>query len=327
MAAVPGRRRAPPPAASRRVAARTPHDSVRLRAHASDLPPAALRRAFPAPAAPRRPAVLAALLAAIALAGCGSTTLSRRAATTAGGPDDARAVPCGARRPAGRPPPDLALVPDAEPTVEPIRLGGANKPYEMFGTAYVPIVRRPPLRRARPGLVVRHALPRPAHVERRDLQHVRHDGGAPHAADPELRARAQSGQRPRGDRAHQRPRAVPSARIIDLSYTAALKLGLLQGTVDGGGAAAHARRDPGRQLARPAVREDAAVAVRRGADMAAAAAGAAPGRVGGRRCRPSQPPIRCSAPTAPAWVATRPRRFRPRARRPCRRRAVAAPST
>ena len=41
--------------------------------------------------------------------------------------------------PHANPPTDLASVPDAEPRVEPIRRGGPNKPYEVMGREYVPI--------------------------------------------------------------------------------------------------------------------------------------------------------------------------------------------
>jgi rare lipoprotein A len=41
--------------------------------------------------------------------------------------------------PHARPPPGLHRVPDATPRVEPIRQGGPNKPYEIFGVSYVPI--------------------------------------------------------------------------------------------------------------------------------------------------------------------------------------------
>ena len=37
-------------------------------------------------------------------------------------------------------PPGLERVPDATPRIEPIRLSGANKPYEVFGVRYAPLV-------------------------------------------------------------------------------------------------------------------------------------------------------------------------------------------
>ena len=90
---------------------------------------------------PKRAALLLAVAAAL-LAGCG-TTLSRRtpddpADTVAAAPLPA---PASSERdgPEAHPPPDLERVPDAEPRIEPIRSGGPNKPYQAFGTAYVPI--------------------------------------------------------------------------------------------------------------------------------------------------------------------------------------------
>ena len=57
--------------------------------------------------------------------------------------------------PGANPPPSLDRVPDARPRVEPLRVGGPNKPYEIFGQRYVPMTTdvafresggRPPLR-------------------------------------------------------------------------------------------------------------------------------------------------------------------------------------
>src|SRR5215831_3971909 len=68
---------------------------------------------------PSTPAVLG--LVVLALVGCTST-------------------PRGGRDGAGsNPPPNLAQVPDAEPRLEPLRGGGPNKPYEVFGRTYTPL--------------------------------------------------------------------------------------------------------------------------------------------------------------------------------------------
>jgi len=54
-------------------------------------------------------------------------------------------VGCSSSPPRGRdgagsnPPPNLAQVPDAEPRLEPLRSGGPNKPYEVFGRTYTPL--------------------------------------------------------------------------------------------------------------------------------------------------------------------------------------------
>ena len=67
---------------------------------------------------------------------------------------------------------------------------------------------RPAAARGGRRLLVRAQVPRPPHLQRRGLRHVRDDGRAPDDADPELRARAQPGQRAPGDRARQRPRPL-----------------------------------------------------------------------------------------------------------------------
>lgn len=41
--------------------------------------------------------------------------------------------------PGANPPPNLAQVPDAEPRIEPQRAGGPNKPYEVLGRSYTPL--------------------------------------------------------------------------------------------------------------------------------------------------------------------------------------------
>ena len=48
--------------------------------------------------------------------------------------------------PGANPPADLANRPDAEPRVETIRAGGANKPYQVAGRSYVPETRDVPFR-------------------------------------------------------------------------------------------------------------------------------------------------------------------------------------
>jgi hypothetical protein len=85
---------------------------------------------------------------------------------------------------------------------------GPTSPTAVLGQSYAPLTGDLPLVRARPGQLVRPQVPRPAHGQRRDLQHVRHDSGAQDHADTQLCARAQPGQRARGGGARQRPRAV-----------------------------------------------------------------------------------------------------------------------
>ncbi|HZF79775.1 MAG TPA: septal ring lytic transglycosylase RlpA family protein [Rubrivivax sp.] len=47
--------------------------------------------------------------------------------------------------PGADPPPDLASRPDPEPRIEPLRVGGPNKPYEVLGQRYVPVTSDQPL--------------------------------------------------------------------------------------------------------------------------------------------------------------------------------------
>jgi len=56
----------------------------------------------------------------------------------ASAPDKAPA-PVGRDGPEARPPSGLAQVPDAEPKIEPVRKGGPNKPYEVLGQDYSPM--------------------------------------------------------------------------------------------------------------------------------------------------------------------------------------------
>ena len=86
----------------------------------------------------RRGALLAVLLLALALAAC--TSAPKRAGAAAATPLRTEAV---AASPGKDGPPldrsvDPLQVPDAEPRIEPIRVGGPNKPYEVAGQTYVP---------------------------------------------------------------------------------------------------------------------------------------------------------------------------------------------
>src|SRR4249919_3130334 len=80
---------------------------------------------------------LAALALGLLLAGCGSAPKP-----AADRPASARTAPGSDRDGVGTDlPADLANLPDAEPRIEPIRPGGANKPYTVLGRDYVPITR------------------------------------------------------------------------------------------------------------------------------------------------------------------------------------------
>jgi len=50
--------------------------------------------------------------------------------------------------PGANPPPNLDRIADATPRVEPLRVGGPNKPYEIAGVLYLPLTRDVPLREA-----------------------------------------------------------------------------------------------------------------------------------------------------------------------------------
>ncbi|HET6787921.1 MAG TPA: septal ring lytic transglycosylase RlpA family protein [Aquabacterium sp.] len=133
----------------------------------------------------------------------------------------------GADGPPERPPADLALVPDAEPQIEPIRQGGPNKPYVVLGQGYEPLADDVPFtqrgqaswygtkfhgRRTASGEVysmygmtaAHRTLPIPSYAR---VRHVK--------SGKEIIVRIND----RGP--------FHSSRVIDLSYTAAAKLDVL----------------------------------------------------------------------------------------------------
>ena len=162
------------------------------------------------------------LLAALALVGCASAPPQG-----AGRPE---APPGGERDgPDAQPPPDLYSVPDAEPKVEAIRAGGPNKPYEALGRSYVPM--------ALDGPFVERGLGswygRKFHGRRTASGEV-YNMYEMTAAHPTLpipsyaRIRNPANGREVVVRVNDRGPFHPG-RVIDLSYTAALKLDLLRG--------------------------------------------------------------------------------------------------
>ncbi|WP_374566236.1 septal ring lytic transglycosylase RlpA family protein [Ideonella sp.] len=76
----------------------------------------------------------AVVLASLVLAGCTTTPTGSRGR-----------LPAGADGPPPADAPDVRDVPDAEPKVEPIRSGGPNKPYEVLGQSYTPMTGDEPL--------------------------------------------------------------------------------------------------------------------------------------------------------------------------------------
>jgi rare lipoprotein A len=131
--------------------------------------------------------------------------------------------------PEAHPPAGLENLPDAEPRVEPLRSGGPNKPYEVLGQAYTPIAGDRALRET--GLASwygRKFHGRPtASGERYDMYAMT----AAHKTMPlpsYARVRNPANGREIVVRVNDRG-PFHAGRIIDLSYSAALKLGVLGG--------------------------------------------------------------------------------------------------
>ena len=127
------------------------------------------------------------------------------------------------------PPADLARVPDAEPRLEAIRNGGPNKPYDVLGRSYVPITRDAPFTER--GLASWYG--KKFHGKRTASGEV-YNMYAMTAAHPTLpipsyaRVRNPANGREVVLRINDRG-PFHGGRIVDLSYTAALKLDLLRG--------------------------------------------------------------------------------------------------
>lgn len=131
--------------------------------------------------------------------------------------------------PPAAPPPDLADVPDAQPRVETIKPRGANKPYEIAGQRYEPMAADVPYQER--GLASWYG--RKFHG-RPTASGEPYDMYAMTAAHPTLpipsyaKVRNPANGREIVVRVNDRG-PFHSGRIIDLSYTAALKLDLLRG--------------------------------------------------------------------------------------------------
>jgi rare lipoprotein A len=164
---------------------------------------------------------LAILLLAL-LVGCGSTP---RPGAPAG--ESASTAPLDG--PPANPPPDLISRPDPEPKVEPIRSGGPNKPYEVLGQRYTPLAADAPV--IETGLASwygRKFHGRPtASGEIYDM----YASSAAHRTMPipsYALVRNPANGREVVVRVNDRG-PFHSERVIDLSYAAALKLGVLRG--------------------------------------------------------------------------------------------------
>jgi len=129
------------------------------------------------------------------------------------------------------PPANLASVPDARPRVEALRVGGPNKPYEMLGQRWVPITGDQPLDETGGASWYGrkfHGLPTSS-GETYDMYAMT----AAHRTMPipsYARVRNPANGREVIVRINDRG-PFSSGRVIDLSYTAALKLGVLAGVV------------------------------------------------------------------------------------------------
>jgi rare lipoprotein A len=131
--------------------------------------------------------------------------------------------------PPSDPPPDLISRPDPEPRVEPIRSGGPNKPYEVLGQRYVPMTSDAPV--VQTGLASwygRKFHGRPtASGEIYDM----YASTAAHRTMPipsYALVRNPANGREVVVRVNDRG-PFHSDRIVDLSYAAAAKLGILRG--------------------------------------------------------------------------------------------------
>lgn len=179
--------------------------------------PSGPRAAFAAHLA--RGVACAALLALVA---CGSTPRG-------GGPRGGPLIPERGDGVGPRPPANLDQVPDAVPRVERVPPGGPNRPYEVFGRSYTPFTNERPFWQR--GLASWYGA---KFHGRRTANGEVYDMYAMTAAHPTLplpsyvRVRNPANDREVILRVNDRGPFHPG-RIIDLSYTAALKLGLLRG--------------------------------------------------------------------------------------------------
>jgi rare lipoprotein A len=218
-------------------------------------------------------ALLAATLVAV-LCGCASGPRApSRAPGDFGGERDG---------PGMNPPADLASRADAEPRVESIRSGGANKPYQVQGRTYVPETHDVPFRER--GLASWYG--RKFHGKMTSSGEP-YDMYAMTAAHPTLpipsyaRIRNPANGREVIVRINDRGPFV-AGRIVDLSYTAALKLDLLRGVApveleritfdDIRTGAWRGNRAPRNDVEAPAVQLAAAAAVQAPTPLAAAPA-------------------------------------------------------
>jgi rare lipoprotein A len=164
----------------------------------------------------RRSTRVVLVLTFLALVGCSSTRAPRGGAPASGRDG-----------PGVNPPANLAQVPDAEPRLEPLRGGGPNKPYEVFGRTYTPLSGDTALsERGLASWYGRKFHGRPTSSgEPYDMYAMT----AAHKTMPipsYARVRNPANGREVIVRINDRG-PFHAGRVIDLSYTAALKLGVL----------------------------------------------------------------------------------------------------
>ena len=165
---------------------------------------------------------LAAIAAVLAVAGCGTISRSEAPPLPASAP--AKGAFYKDDGPGANPPPDLAAIPDAVPRTEPLHRF-ANRPYQVFGKDYVPRTRVAPFKEAGIGSWYgrRYHGGATSSGEKYDMY-------AMSAAHPTLPipsyARVTNSANGRSVVVRINDRGpFHSGRIIDLSYTAAWKLG------------------------------------------------------------------------------------------------------
>lgn len=176
----------------------------------------------------RRSLLLALLALAWALAACTSAP-TRSPDATAG---SARTLP--AANPDKDGPPldrsiDPMLVPDAEPRIEPIRAGGPNKPYEVAGQTYVPATADVPVTER--GLASWYGRLFHGRRTASGEAYNMHAMTAAHRTMPipsYARVRNPANGREVIVRVNDRG-PFAAGRVIDLSYAAAVRLGLQNG--------------------------------------------------------------------------------------------------
>ncbi len=172
------------------------------------------------------PRLAAATLLLAVLAACQTTP------TVPAGPGNVTRIPPGnAERdgPEAKPPPNLEAVPDAVPQVEAKRSGGPNKPYEIGGHTYTPLTDDRAL--TEKGLASWYGKKFHGHRTASGEAYNMYAMTAAHKTLPipsYARVRNPANGKEVIVRVNDRGPFSPG-RVIDLSYTAALKLGVLNG--------------------------------------------------------------------------------------------------